>query len=160
MNSDPKSFQKTHFAEEAGLLFEEMGLPRMAGRIVGWLLVCGSDRQSAAQLAEALHASKGSVSTTTRLLSRLSLIERVALPGERSDRFRIRPSGWSLLMRERLAVVSEFRRLAERGLELVSDADQRRQLEEIRDFYAFFERELPALLNLGNSLGKEARRHE
>ena len=40
------------FVEEAGIVFEQTGLPRMAGRIFGWLLICDPPHQSTDQLAE------------------------------------------------------------------------------------------------------------
>ena len=43
-----------HFVEEVGLLFEHAGLPRMAGRILGWLLICDPPHQSPGELAEVL----------------------------------------------------------------------------------------------------------
>lgn len=49
----------------------------MVGRALGWLLVCEPPEQSAAELAETLQASKGSISTATRVLLRLGFIERV-----------------------------------------------------------------------------------
>ncbi|MDQ6608042.1 MAG: MarR family transcriptional regulator, partial [Actinomycetota bacterium] len=60
--------------------------PRMVGRALGWLLVCDPPAQSAAELAESLQASKGSISTSTRALLRMGFIERVRLRGERFDR--------------------------------------------------------------------------
>ncbi|MBA3470937.1 MAG: hypothetical protein H0T53_14985 [Herpetosiphonaceae bacterium] len=63
--------QRTHarqFVEKVGLLYEQVGLQRMAGRILGWLLICDPPAQSAADLAAALDASKGSISGITRQL--------------------------------------------------------------------------------------------
>jgi len=71
------------YAESWGLLFARWGLPRTAGRIWGWLFVCDPPEQTAMQLAEALHVSKASVSTNTRLLESLGLIERVGLNNDR-----------------------------------------------------------------------------
>jgi DNA-binding transcriptional regulator GbsR (MarR family) len=63
------------FIEELGMQFElEAAAPRMLGRVLGWLLVCDPPEQSAAELAERLQASKGSISTATRLLLRMGMI--------------------------------------------------------------------------------------
>lgn len=141
-----KQFEAKHFVEEAGLLFELVGLPRMAGRIFGWLLISAPPQQSLSELAESLQASKGSISTMTRLLIQISLIERMSLPGQRRDYFQIKPNAWSHLAEQRLAQITAFRQLAERGLKLFEDEDPlRQQLEEMRDIHAFWERELPAL---------------
>jgi hypothetical protein len=136
------------YVEDVGLYFEQNGLPRMAGRIIGWLLVCDPPEQSAGAMAVVLRASKGSISTATRLLVQARLIERVALPGARRDYFRIRPDGWADRVRASVGIVSEFRRLTERGLDLLGPAAAPRcaRLEGVHDLYVWLERELPVLL--------------
>jgi DNA-binding transcriptional regulator GbsR (MarR family) len=139
--------EQAHFIEEVGLMFEEVGLPRMAGRIFGWLLVSDPPQQSHTELAEVLQASKGSISTMTRLLIQINLIERLSLPGDRRDYFQIKPHAWSQLTQQRLAQVKAFRQLAERGLLLMPDNAPHLQtrLQEMRDIHAFWERELPLI---------------
>lgn len=119
----------------------------MAGRIFGWLLISEPPHQSTNELVEVLQASKGSISTTTRLLIQLKMIDRLSLPGERRDYFCIKPGAWSQMMKEQMAGVTAFRELAENGLELLAHKDpkHRLRLEEMRDFNAFWERELPVL---------------
>lgn len=119
----------------------------MAGRIFGWLLISNPPHQSMDQLVEVLQASKGSVSTMTRLLIQVSLIERLSLPGQRRDYFRIRPHAWSQMIKQRLVQITAFREMAEKGLKLLEDEppNLRQRLEEMRDIHAFFERELPAM---------------
>ena len=48
------------FVEEFGRLLEEEGAPRIAGRILGWLLICEPPYQSFNDLVGVLGASKGS----------------------------------------------------------------------------------------------------
>lgn len=150
-NSKPlnveQPFAQTHFVEEVGLLFELVGLPRMAGRIFGCLLISEPPQQSSGALAEVLQASKGSISTMTRLLLQIGLIERVSIPGDRRDYFQIKSHAWTQLSQQRLTQITAFRQVAERGLELLhgrSPALQKRLLE-MRDIHAFWERELPLL---------------
>lgn len=123
-------------------------MPRMAGRVLGWLTIAEPPHQAMSELTEALQASKSSISTTTRFLIQIGLIERTSLPGQRRDYFRIKADTWDQKLKESLWQMTASRQLTERGLELVKDADNsnRRWLEEMRDMYAFFERELPALL--------------
>jgi DNA-binding transcriptional regulator GbsR (MarR family) len=140
-------FEQTHFVEEVGLMFELVGLPRMAGRIFGWLLISDPPWQSSSELAEMLQASKGSISTITRLLIQISLIEKVSFPGDRRDYFQIKPNAWTHMTEQRLAQITAFRQLAERGLTMMASTAPhlRGRLQEMRDIHAFWERELPRL---------------
>ena len=102
-------------------------------------------------------ASKGSISTMTRLLIRIGLIERISLPGQRHDYFRIKPSAWHQLLNDTVIQTTTFRQLMEKGLELLGDKAHanRKWLEEMRDMYAFFEREFPALFERWEQERKE-----
>ena len=141
--------QEKRFIEEAGIIFEQTGLPRMAGRIFGWLLISDPLYQSADQLAEALSASKGSISSMTRLLIQTGLVERFSLPGIRRDYFRLHSQVWRHMVGHGLEdEIKMFRQLAEHGLELLPDEASlaRQRLEDMHAWYAFLEREFPALL--------------
>jgi DNA-binding transcriptional regulator GbsR (MarR family) len=112
----------------------------MAGRLLGWLLVCEPPHQSARELAAALQASAGSISGTTHLLIQLHAIERISLPAERRDYFRIRSGVWGELGHERLLQVQRFRRLADLGIDAVgAESPRKAGLEELRDFYGYIE---------------------
>jgi len=139
---------RLQFVETVGLFYDQAGLPRMAGRILGWLLICDPPEQTAADLSAMLGASKGSISAMTRLLAQMGLIERISLPGDRRNHFHIRPNAWIEVVMRELAGVGRFRQLAESGLAVIADAPAatRERLETMRDIYGFFERELPALL--------------
>lgn len=76
------------FVEKLGLKFEADGKPRIAGRVLAYLLVC-REAQSLDELAEVLRVSKGSVSSNARLLERRGVVERVTRPGDRRDYYRI-----------------------------------------------------------------------
>ena len=141
--------EEQRFVEEVGIVFEQTGLPRMAGRILGWLLISDPPHQSTDELTDALMASKGSISTMTRYLIQLGLVERLSLPGVRHDYFRLRSDAWQHMIRRGLVdEIRMVRQVAERGLELLTDKTPptRKWLEEMRDVYTFLEREFPALL--------------
>jgi DNA-binding transcriptional regulator GbsR (MarR family) len=135
------------FVESLGMLFEqENGMPRMIGRILAWLLVCDPPEQSAAELADALMASKGSISTASRVLLRMGLVERVRFTGERFDRFRARPEAWAEAMR-RDDQIRMFRAVLRQGLDALADAppERRARLEETDAIYAWWGERMPAL---------------
>jgi DNA-binding transcriptional regulator GbsR (MarR family) len=148
MDIKPKTFEERHFVEDFGLLFEESGHPRMAGRILGCLLISDQPHLSTTEIADHLQASRGSLSTMTRFLLQMGLIERVGLPGKRVDHFRIKPGAWPQLVRHAVYELSALRKLAERGLELMDEKDPglMEPLRAARDLFAFLEHEYPLLI--------------
>jgi DNA-binding transcriptional regulator GbsR (MarR family) len=84
------------FIEIMGRHFEEEGVPRIAGRLFG-LLMLGERDCSLDELSERLQVSKGSVSSNARLLEVWGVAVRVTRPGDRRDFYRIAPD-----MRDRL----------------------------------------------------------
>lgn len=137
------------FVEEVGFAFEQTGIPRMAGRIFGWLLVSNPAYQSPDQIATALMASRGSISTMTRLLLQMGLIERVGIPGVRHDNFRIRENALQHLIQHGLEEEIElFHQLATAGLNSLKylSPDTHQLLEEMHNTYSFLEEEFPLLL--------------
>jgi len=140
--------EKKRFVEDFGAIIERQGMPRMAGRIMGWLLISDKPYQTANDLMEALRASKASISTSTQLLIRLGFIERTSLLGERRDYFRIKPGALPQHTKATFAEITTFRELIERGLSLIEGEDNtnRQWLEEALSIYLFFEREWPVLM--------------
>ena len=136
------------WVEDLAIFLERDGLPRMAGRIFAWLLVCEPPAQTMEDLAQALQGSKASMSTMTRLLLQAGLIQRVRSPGARADRFLVPPGHWVELWESRVRQVSVARALLERGLGLASrrPTADRSRLEELHEQYEWMERELPRLL--------------
>jgi DNA-binding transcriptional regulator GbsR (MarR family) len=141
-------YEETHFVEDISLYFEQMGLPRTAGRVLGVLLISDPPAQSLTDLAGRLQASKSSISTTTRLLIEIGLVERVASPVPRQVFYRFKPGGWIVFVRQRLALWASLHEIAEHGLELLQDREPtlRERLREAHDLFSQIEEELPALL--------------
>jgi biotin operon repressor len=78
------------FVERMGLEAERDGLPRIAGRILGFLITADAPA-SLDQIADALQVSRASVSTNCRLLEQIGAAERVSLPGDRKDYYELAP---------------------------------------------------------------------
>lgn len=139
------------FVEELSVLWEHSGLPRMAGRVYAWLLVCEPNHQSSAQLAEALKASRGSISSMTRLLAQSGLIERFSIPGDRSTYFRAKEGGLASVFQSKLFVITTMRQLAQKGLDLLiadgRDNASLQRLKDTRDLYAFMEEAFPKMMD-------------
>jgi len=134
--------------EEFGLIFEAHGVPRMAGRILGRLLMCDPPHQSLTQLGRDLQASKGSVSTMTRLLIDRRMAERITFPGDRQDFVRVRSGSAGELFRDVAQHSALQTRLLERALEVVDNKSPEgtARIREAHDFFSFMRDEVPTLL--------------
>jgi len=121
------------------------GLPRMTGRVFAFLLVCDPVEQTAAQIGEALDASKGSISAATRMLVRAGMVDRLHVRGQRADRFRLRPDAWDEQIRNQGA--AQARALIAQGLEALAGAPRARRarLEELDVFYAWWQSRMDSL---------------
>jgi DNA-binding transcriptional regulator GbsR (MarR family) len=151
MTELPNGFSKIeemHFIEDMALFFERMGMPRMAGRILGVLLIADPPAQSITEIGEKLSASKSSVSIMARLLVENGLIERVASPIPRRDYYRFKHGGWVLYMRQWLALMRELHKIAERGLALLEEKpeEMKERLLEAHDLFSLVEERMPDLL--------------
>ncbi len=132
-----------------GQYLGSVGMTPMAGRMWGWLLICDPLEQTAADLAEALQASRGSISGTARLLAAAGMIRRTKRRGDRREYFTAPPGALRALLVGAGASYRRFREITEDGLAVLADqpARVRERLQEVHDAYAFFEREYPALID-------------
>ncbi len=151
-----QKLEEKHFIEDTGLFFEQMGMPRMAGRMLGVLLISEPEAQSINDICEALRASKSSVSLMARFLADNGLIERVASPVPRRDYYRFKPGGWITYMRQWLGLMAGLHQITERGLVLLDGKPDalKSRLEEAHDLFSLMEESLPGLLE---KLEKERR---
>lgn len=102
------------FLERFGRFWEAQGGSRIAGKIVGWMMVCEPSHQSVADIVAVLGVSHGSVSTQTRQLAALGYLERATFPGDRTSYFVLNHEGWSGIMTQSwMGPVSELHALAE-----------------------------------------------
>jgi DNA-binding MarR family transcriptional regulator len=116
----------SQFIENMGLHYEGYDLPRIAGRIVGLLLV-SPQPISSEEMAEALQVSRSSISTNLRTLMLADLIDKVSLPGERVDYYTISPTAWQNTLELRLAPLFPLRDVVSDGLEGLGPEDPCRQ---------------------------------
>jgi DNA-binding transcriptional regulator GbsR (MarR family) len=141
------------FIERMGLALGTDGLPRIAGRIFGLLLI-STEARSLDDLAAELRVSKGSASTNARLLEQRGLLERVCRPADRRDYYRVRPDLFDHTMALRLARWERFHETiagARTGLPIRS-AEVRNRLEEYEQAYAFMSQVIREALSRWQSI--------
>jgi DNA-binding transcriptional regulator GbsR (MarR family) len=136
------------FVEEMGRFLGGIGMTPMAGRMWGYLLICDPPEQTAAQIAEALHASRGSVSGTARLLAGPGLIRRTTKSGDRREYFSAPAYALDSMLASAGAIYRQMREIAERGLAATEgrSAEARDRLQEFHDVMAFVEQEVPRVV--------------
>ena len=104
--------------EDFGLYFEQYGLPRILGRIYGLLMITDEHALGLDDMAEQLGISKASASTTARQLQAFTLIEKVSLPGDRRDYYRVALDEYAKYLRTSLEKSLGFAKLIERAARL------------------------------------------
>lgn len=141
--------ERASYVDDFGMMFEGFGLQRMVGRSLGALLVSGESELSAEELAEALQASRGSISSATKTLTQMGLVQRYTRRGERRDYFRVKPGAWEEMMRQEMDSIKAWRGLAERGLAIAGaeEEETREKLGDMLDFFVHLEREFPAIID-------------
>lgn len=151
MPFDPEDERERELVNQIALVFEHGGIPPVAGRIVGRLLLCDPEHQSSTQLADYLNASRGSISTSTRMLMAARIVERVRFPGDRSSYFRIMPDCWHQMLYAEMLRIQRLRAIGDDALTYLREtgADEQRmsRIREFRDFSAFFEKEFPMVMD-------------
>jgi DNA-binding transcriptional regulator GbsR (MarR family) len=147
-----------NFVERIALLLEADGLPRIAGRIFGYLLV-HDGAYTLDDLAEALQVSKASVSTNARLLEGSGLLERTAAPGDRRDYYQMGADAWARRLRVARRQWEGMREaLAEGAAQLPPELEAgRRRLHEAERFHTLIVDEADRLAERWQEL---RRRHD
>lgn len=150
---------REQFMERAGLLFEMVGMPRAAGRVLGALLVAPAGGLTPAELAGRLQASRAGISGALKHLTLLGLAERAPNPGERADRFRVRPNAWATLTEQGNRKLQTLHDLAADGLRALPPGAEAAPLREMQRFYGHWLRLFPAVLEDWHRMNQEDQPH-
>ncbi|MFD0853789.1 MarR family transcriptional regulator, partial [Actinomadura adrarensis] len=82
----------------------------------------------------------------------------VPAPGSRREHYRVREGAWATLMSMQNGMVQLMFEVADKGIAAAGpDSLAARRLEEMRDFYGFMFRELPALVERWRAERKSGR---
>jgi len=148
VSAQPDSDEVMAFVDEFGTYFAGFGLSRATGLIWAYLLVSDPPEQSTSDLVEALHISKASVSTGGRQLASMGAIRRFHKRGEREWQYSADPEIFATLLKAKVREYTNMRLLLERGIAaLDGDPARRRNIEEMRDIFAFYEQRVPQLVD-------------
>jgi DNA-binding transcriptional regulator GbsR (MarR family) len=131
--------EKVRFIEGMGRYFEQFGLSRIGGRVLG-LLMLAEEPLSLDDMATTLSVSRASISTNIRLATTSGLAELVTKPGDRRDYYRFTDDAWGHSLHVELKALLPLRRMVARALAALEPDDHlaRAQLEDAVDFCDFF----------------------
>lgn len=138
------------FADRMALYWETVGFSRAASSLIGWLMVCEPPHQSQADLATALHLSRGSVSTHLRALEVVGLTERVRFPGERTQYYQLPEGVWLRVMQSEGERIAAMKSMAEAGAQVLPQSRPER-ITQLGKVAEFFDEEWPPLLERMNA---------
>lgn len=135
------------FADQVGRFFaRQYGLPPVAGRVFGWLLICDPPEQTAAEIAKALQTSRSAVGSAIASMENQEQVVRTRAAGERADRVSFHPDA-AVRGLESRDEYGAMLALARHGLEVLGDAppSRRARLLEVVAFYEFLLERMPAV---------------
>lgn len=117
MNAQPFELNEDSllFINKLGMYYENYGIPRIGGRILGLMLISGQPL-SAEKIANLLKVSRGSVSTNVRLLASNELLERISVMGEKVDYYTVSELIWERAIQMRIDGFKTLKRIVELGL--------------------------------------------
>jgi MarR family len=123
-------------------------LQRMTARLLAAFLFTDQPGLTMGDLADDLGVSPGSVSAGIKTLTSVGLIEQIPAPGSRRDHYRMRDDAWPTLFSTQNQVIRVMQQAVDDGIAVSGpNSVASRRLDEMRDFYAFMVRELPALVD-------------
>ena len=136
----PEREEILEWVERVATFFrDEYGLPPITGRILGWLLACEPAEQSGAQIADAIGASRASITTNIRLLTAGGIVSRQNRRGERTAYYVIDDDAWERLVKRRFDAAAMFERVTRDGIELLGRGTRRaRRVRAANDVFAWF----------------------
>lgn len=140
--------QVSHVVEQFAAFFESYGFPRMSGRIITALMVAEDSGLTAAELAATLQASPAAISTSLKYPVALGLVQRVRVAGSRRDLYVLPDDAWYVATATKNPLYAQIAGMAAEGVSAVGGERTAAgaRLAEMRDFFAFLETEVPALV--------------
>ena len=140
--------------EQMALICEKEGMPRIAGRIFGYLLAT-DETFSLDELAERLQSSKASASTNARMLEQFGMIQRVSVLGDRRDFYRVQDDPWEQMLRVAQGRWREMVNVFEAAARRLPEPAGRTRMDEAARFHSLLIRECDALIDSWHTVRRE-----
>ena len=136
----PAHDELLNWVERVSMYLAAEGVPPMAGRILGWLMVCDPPEQSAGEICEAIGASRASLTTNMRVLTTMGFVVRRSRPGQRTAYYRVDHNAWERVVQRQIDGMTAFRDITRDGLTMFGTrnarADRIREAQDVFDWMA------------------------
>ncbi|MEO3876699.1 transcriptional regulator [Nonomuraea sp. B12E4] len=123
--------------ERIAMYLARDGVPPIAGRVLGWLMICDPPEQTAGQISDAIGASRASLTSNLRLLTSMGFLTWRTRPGERTVHYRMAEDAWTVVVRRQIASIAAFLDITRDGLALTGQEEG--GAERVRQAHATFE---------------------
>jgi DNA-binding transcriptional regulator GbsR (MarR family) len=130
---------------------ESDGLPRIAGRIFGLLLITPGEC-SLDDMADTLGVSKASISTDARRLEQLGIVIRTSRPGDRRDYYAVAPNALQQSLEIRTRAMRKFQELLRDGDSLPDATPEVR--DRLEEWDAWYEAALEVIATLNEKAAR------
>lgn len=128
--------------EKFGVYFDEVGLSKTYGRMFGFFMT-STQPISMRKLVENLRISKSTASIELRRLLTMGVIEKISLPDERADYYRLKNNIWSVNLNQKIQDIKKLRAIIE---EIPSSIlEDSKHLKEMASYCIFLEAGLEIL---------------
>ncbi|MFI2486105.1 GbsR/MarR family transcriptional regulator [Promicromonospora kroppenstedtii] len=122
------------WVERVSMYLARDGVPPIAGRVLGWLMVCDPPEQSAGQISDSIGASRASLTSNLRLLTTMGFLSSRTRPGNRTTYYRMADDAWSIVVRRQIAGMASFLDLSRDGIALAGPGNDDRVRQAHRTF--------------------------
>ena len=137
------------FVENFAGLLSELGMPRMAARVLIAVTAAEAEALTAAELADQLGVSPAAISNALKYLTHLNMVVREPVPNSRRDRYRMLDQDWFLSLYIKSGAVQRVADLAGTGIEPLGGMATRAgaRMTRMRYLYQFVADEMPLMMD-------------
>lgn len=150
MAAEGQNQQRSAIIDRLSGVLEAVGFPHNIARVYSALTLAEGEGLSTTEIMSSLGISKASVSNAMQFLVGVDLVERYRVRGSREAHYRIVKGRWGDILARKFTATGQVRRMTDEALALMNSAAARERLEEMRDVYAFFEREFEDVMQRYN----------
>lgn len=129
---------------EFAIHMEKFGIPPLASRIFGVMLLVEPAEKSTQQIIAISGGSKGAVSLMMRIMEHMGIIEKCSIPGQRGHGWRIRRHFMVHMIEHKLIAVRNIQEFLENRLKSTENLSEFAisNLQEMMLFYQFLNEQM------------------